>query len=182
MALCSGKNFLSCIKSSSLGPAEAPKSIGVRNSCIAAPNRVGCGRTLTWNMSRTLLVVDDNRSVRESLKFLLLRRGYEVFVAENGPEAIAIAQKQLIDGALVDVNMPGMNGIEVCRLLREHAAASGRPIAVWMMTGARTPEVLKMAKEAGALDLLGKPFDLHALYRRFEEQFALGGGESKPQA
>jgi CheY-like chemotaxis protein len=126
-------------------------------------------------MPRTLLVVDDNRSVRESLKFLLLRRGYAVLVAENGPEAIATAQQHVIDGALVDVNMPGMNGVEVCRILREHATAAGRPIAVWMMTGARTPEVLKLAKEAGALDLLGKPFDLHALYRRFEDQFTSGG-------
>jgi CheY-like chemotaxis protein len=133
-------------------------------------------------MPRTLLVVDDNRSVRESLKFLLLRRGYAVLVAENGPEAIATAQQHVIDGALVDVNMPGMNGVEVCRILREHAAAAGRPIAVWMMTGARTPEVLKLAKEAGALDLLGKPFDLHALYRRFEDQFASSGDAPKPGA
>jgi CheY-like chemotaxis protein len=129
-------------------------------------------------MPRTLLVVDDNRSVRESLKFLLLRRGYGVLVAENGPEAIAIAAQHVVDGALVDVNMPGMNGIEVCRLLREQTAAAGRQIAVWMMTGARTPEVVHLAREAGALELLGKPFDLHALYRRFEEQFARGGDKA----
>jgi CheY-like chemotaxis protein len=133
-------------------------------------------------MPRTLLVVDDNRSVRESLKFLLLRRGYSVLIAENGPEAVTAAQQNHVDGALVDVNMPGMNGIEVCRLLREHAVAAGRPIAVWMMTGARTPEVLKLAREAGALDLLGKPFDLHALYRRFEEHFALGTDGTVPPA
>lgn len=132
-------------------------------------------------MPRTLLVVDDNRSVRESLKFLLLRRGYSVLVAEDGPEALALAGQHVVDGALVDVNMPGMNGIEVCRHLRQNAAAAGREIAVWMMTGARTPEVVQLARAAGALELLGKPFDLHALYRRFEEQFAKRSGESAAQ-
>lgn len=123
-------------------------------------------------MARTFLVIDDNESVRESLKFLLLRRGYAVLVAEDGYEALEIAAQNTIDGAMVDVNMPGMNGIEVCRALRERAAAAGREIAIWMMTGGRSPELLRMARDAGALDLLGKPFDLPALYRRFEEHFA----------
>ncbi len=137
-------------------------------------------------MARTFLVIDDNRSVRESLRFLLLRRGYAVLVAEDGYEALRIAAENVIDGAMVDVNMPGMNGIEVCRALREHAAAAGREIAIWLMTGGRSPELVRLAREAGALDLLGKPFDLPALYRRFEEHFAkrdqaceLGGGTSK---
>ncbi len=127
-------------------------------------------------MQRTLLVIDDNQFVRESLKFLLLRRGYNVLVAEDGPEALKLAEQHVVDGAMVDVNMPGMNGIEVCRALNQRAAASGRAIAVWMMTGARTPETVKLAREAGALDLFGKPFDLPALYRRFDEQFVEDSG------
>ena len=123
-------------------------------------------------MPRTFLVIDDNESVRESLKFLLLRRGYSVLVAEDGYEALRVADETAIDAAMVDVNMPGMNGIEVCRALRERAAGAGREIAIWMMTGGRSPELLKLSREAGALDLLGKPFDLPALYRRFEEHFA----------
>lgn len=123
-------------------------------------------------MPRTFLVIDDNESVRESLKFLLLRRGYMVLVAEDGYEALRVADDNAIDAAMVDVNMPGMNGIEVCRALRERAGAAGREIAIWMMTGGRSPELLKLSREAGALDLLGKPFDLPALYRRFEEHFA----------
>lgn len=120
-------------------------------------------------MTRTLLVIDDNKSVRESLRFLLLRRGYTVHVAENGRDGIALAASGNIDGALVDVNMPGMNGVEVCRALREQAAARGQSIAVWMMTGARTQELGKQALEAGALALLGKPFDFGDLFRRFDE-------------
>lgn len=120
-------------------------------------------------MTRTLLVIDDNKSVRESLRFLLLRRGYAVHVAENGRDGIALAAEGNIDGALVDVNMPGMNGVEVCRALREQAAARGQSIAVWMMTGARTQELGKQALAAGALALLGKPFDFGELFRRFDE-------------
>ncbi len=129
-------------------------------------------------MPRALLVVDDNQSVRESLKFLLLRRGYTVFAAANGPDAIELAHQHAIDGAMVDVNMPGMNGIEVCRALHERARATGHAIVVWMMTGARTPEVMKLAREAGAIELFGKPFDLPTLYRQFEEK--LGGPTASP--
>jgi CheY-like chemotaxis protein len=131
-------------------------------------------------MTRTLLIIDDNKSVRESLRFLIMRRGYTVFVAENGLEGIALAAQVRADGALVDVNMPGMNGIEVCRALREQAAASGRQIAVWIMTGARTPQVTKQAADAGALTVFGKPFDFADLFRRFEEQWGKQESPAKP--
>ena len=122
---------------------------------------------------RTLLVIDDNASVRESLRFLFLRRGYEVLLAENGVEGLALATQHQVDAAMVDVNMPGVNGIEVCRALREKAAATGRNIAVWMMTGARTPDVTKRALEAGALALLGKPFDFAELFKHIDEQLGV---------
>jgi DNA-binding response OmpR family regulator len=121
-------------------------------------------------MTRSLLVIDDNLSVRESLRFLLTRRGYAVFDAEDGPGGLAVAEQNPIDGALVDVNMPGMNGIAVCRALREQAARAGRTVAVWLMTGARTGEVAKAAAEAGALLLLQKPFDIPDLLKRIEEE------------
>lgn len=122
-------------------------------------------------MTPTLLVIDDNLSVRESLRFLLLRRGYNVHVADGGPAALALAREHPIDGAMIDVQMPGMNGFEVCEALREHAETSGRRLAVWMMTGGRSPELMKRTIEVGALTLLGKPFDFSDLYRRFDEQF-----------
>jgi DNA-binding response OmpR family regulator len=122
-------------------------------------------------MPRTLLLVDDDPSVRETLRFLLTRRGYTVVPAENGMKALALAGERHIDGALVDVHMPGMSGVEVCRLLRAQAAAKGQTLPVWIMTGARTPEVVKAAERAGALVVLAKPFDYADLFRRFEAQF-----------
>lgn len=120
---------------------------------------------------RSVLVIDDNHSVRESLRFLFERRGYEVAVAVDGVQGLALAAERPFDCAMVDVNMPGLNGIEVCRRLREQAQNAGRTIAVWVMTGARTPDLAKRAVEAGAVTLLGKPFDLADLFRRFEEHF-----------
>lgn len=119
---------------------------------------------------RTLLIIDDNRSVRESLRFLLMRKGYTVFVAESGPQGIALAADTPVDGALVDVNMPGMNGVEACRLLREQAQARGRKLAVWMMTGARTTDLARQAAAVGALCVFSKPFDFGDLFRRFDEE------------
>jgi CheY-like chemotaxis protein len=118
----------------------------------------------------TILIIDDNKSVRESMRFLLMRRGYSVLDAEDGPKGIALAAQHEVAGALIDVNMPGMNGVVVCRTLREQAAAAGRDIAVWLMTGARTTEVARMALEAGALVVLQKPFDIGDLFRRIEEK------------
>jgi len=119
---------------------------------------------------RTILVIDDNHSVRESLRFLFERRGYNVLVADSGQAGIELAAAHPVDGAMIDVQMPGMNGIEVCRKLREQSAAAGRPIAVWMMTGGRSPELTRLSLEAGALALLAKPFDLPELFQRFDEQ------------
>lgn len=131
-------------------------------------------------MTRTLLIVDDNKSVRDALLFLFRQRGYEVLLAENGEQGLALAAKSSVDGAFIDVNMPGMNGIEVCRLLRQQIAPQGRPPAVWIMTGARTMELQRQALEAGALALLGKPFDLEDVFRQLQE--VLGPQELPPPA
>lgn len=127
-------------------------------------------------MIRTMLVVDDEKAVRDSLRFLLERRGYKVVVARDGIEAITLAAQLPIDGALVDVHMPVMNGVEICRALHSQAAQAGRSIAVWMMSGARTAAVAKAAEAAGALALFGKPFDYTALLKRFEEHFSAPSG------
>lgn len=129
-------------------------------------------------MARTLLVVDDNKSVRDALRYVLERRGYEACLAESGPAGLAAFDQQEIAGALIDINMPGMNGIEVCRLLVAKAAARGRPLAVWMITGARTPELLKKSVEAGAVTLLGKPFNIPELFQQFDEK--IGPPETVP--
>ena len=122
-------------------------------------------------LTRALLIVDDNEAVRESLRFLFEHRGYVTAVASGGAEALALAGQRAFDGAIIDVNMPGMNGLALCRNLQARAAETGQELAVWMMTGARTTDLAKAATEAGALALLAKPFDFDDLFRRFNERF-----------
>ncbi|MEO6246191.1 MAG: response regulator [Opitutaceae bacterium] len=123
---------------------------------------------------RTMLVVDDEKTVRDSLRFLLEREGYKVLVARDGIEAITMAAQQPVDAAMVDVHMPVMNGIEICRALHAQAKQAGRTVAVWMMSGARTAQAIRASTEAGAMDLLGKPFDYKLLLQRFDAHFAAG--------
>ncbi len=131
-------------------------------------------------MTRTLLIIDDNKSVRDSLQLLFERRGYTVLSAANGFEALDLGARHAIDGAIIDVNMPGMSGLAVCRTLRTRASEAGWNLPVWMMTGARTPELERAARESGALAVLTKPFDYAELFTRFDEQ--LGGPPTPPPA
>jgi DNA-binding response OmpR family regulator len=104
------------------------------------------------------------------MRLLLEHRGYEVIVADSGAAGLARAAERNVDGALIDVHMTGMNGIEVCRILREQAAAAGRKLPVWIMTGARSAPIIKAAAEAGALVVLSKPFSHGELYQRIEAE------------
>lgn len=110
--------------------------------------------------------------VRESLRFILRRRGYQVIVAENGPVGLAAARDNPVDGVLLDYHMPVMNGAEVCRVLMAYGAQRGRPLPVWMMTGARTHALAKATAEAGAIVLFAKPFDIPELYRHLEARLS----------
>lgn len=123
-------------------------------------------------MPHLLLVIDDDSMVRESLRFILRRRGYQVVVAENGPVGLAAARENPVDGVLLDYHMPVMNGAEVCRALMAYGGQRGRPLPVWMMTGARTHAVAKATAEAGAIVLLSKPFDIPELYRYLDSHFS----------
>lgn len=121
----------------------------------------------------TLLIVDDNESVRESLKHVFMRRGYEVVVAEGGEAGLALHAKGGIDAALVDINMPGLNGVEVCRLIHLQAEAGARKIPVWLMTGAIGASAEERGLAAGAIAVLHKPFDILAFTRDLDAQLAL---------
>ncbi|MDP3073811.1 MAG: response regulator [Opitutaceae bacterium] len=118
----------------------------------------------------TLLVIDDNASVRETLSEWFTLGGYTVLEAKSGPEALSLMLHVRIDAAIVDVHMPRMDGTAVCRALRARAEASAQDLPVWLMTGARTAADAKSARDAGALAILGKPFDLGALAQQIHEQ------------
>lgn len=108
---------------------------------------------------RTILVVDDQPGVRMSLDFLLKAEGYRVLTAESGREALGILGAEQVDGAIVDVHMPGMNGIDTTVALHLIASRLGRSLHVWLMTGVPTRELERRAAAAGVINIFHKPFE-----------------------
>lgn len=107
-------------------------------------------------MPDKVLVADDEPKIRDVLNRFLTEEGYEVIMASNGDEALYLAAEEDPGLILLDVRMPGVDGIEVCRKLK--AAAKTRFIPVIMITGfgdTRTDVI-----EAGADDFVEKPFHM----------------------
>ncbi|HEY2831132.1 MAG TPA: response regulator [Sporichthyaceae bacterium] len=113
-------------------------------------------------MSR-ILVVDDTPANVRLLEAVLLPRGYDVLCAGSGEEALELVAKERPDLVLLDLLMPGMNGHEVCRRLREDPATATLPVV--MITASGAGEKLQ-ALESGADDFVTKPFDQAELLAR----------------
>ena len=109
-----------------------------------------------------LLIVDDERSIRLSLRTILSNFGFEIVEAARGEEALALVRSESFDAVLLDINMPGMGGIEVCRLMRK--AAPRLPILMLTVQGGEERKV--EALDAGADDYITKPFQLRELTAR----------------
>ena len=107
-------------------------------------------------MKHSILVVDDEVEICDLLQSFLAQEGYHVFTATNGVEAISLGKQNELDLALLDIKMPGMDGIEVFRKLKKVRKDMG----VIILTGYGTLGTAKEAMRLGAYDYLTKPFDL----------------------
>jgi len=112
----------------------------------------------------SVLAVDDDPLVLESLADALGRLGYDVWQALDGETALILASEQQPDVILLDIKMPGMDGFEVCRQLREQEET--RLIPVIFLTGHANREARIRGLDVGASDFLGKPTDLTELEAR----------------
>ncbi len=121
-------------------------------------------------IQRTVLIIDDQQSVRLTLEYLLGLAGYRAVGAESGAAALMVAEREVIDGALIDIHMPVLNGFDTC--LRLQAQAGGRPLRVWFMTGAVPRGFERRSVELGALGMFAKPFDWSAVLARLEHGFS----------
>jgi adenylate cyclase len=110
-----------------------------------------------------ILVVDDVPTNVRLLEAVLAGHGYAVVPASSGPEALDAVARELPDLVLLDVQMPGMNGYEVCRRLRENPATQFLPV---VMVTASDTEARVSAIEAGADDFITKPFNHQELLAR----------------
>lgn len=113
-----------------------------------------------------VLVVDDEADIVDLISYNLKKAGFDVLTASNGTEALAIASKELPDLVVLDVMMPGMNGFEVCKVLRSQESTS--PIATVFLT-AKTREVDQLkGLELGADDYVPKPVSPRILVARIQ--------------
>lgn len=116
-------------------------------------------------MSQRILVVDDELFVRELLLEFLSSEGYEVALADSGEQAVRLAQTQAVDVVLLDLKMPGIDGIETLKRMRE---SDPNTLAI-IMTGYPTIESSIEALRYGAQDYVIKPFKLNDLKASIEK-------------
>jgi two-component system response regulator MprA len=123
-----------------------------------------------------ILVADDDTAVRDSLRRSLAFNGYEVSLAEDGAVALAAVDEKKPDLVLLDVNMPHVDGLEVCRRLR----ASGNDVPVLMLTARIEVGDRVLGLDAGADDYLPKPFALEELLARIRALLRRNRPDSGP--
>jgi len=121
--------------------------------------------------NRRILVVEDERTIAEAVTARLRAEGFDVDAAADGPTAVATARRTRPDLVVLDVMLPGFDGLEVCRRIQAE-----RPVPVIMLTARGDETDLLVGLAVGADDYLTKPFSLrelaarvHALLRRMEK-------------
>lgn len=115
---------------------------------------------------KNILAVDDEEHILELIEYNLNTAGYQVVRAETGEEAIKILDEQKIDLALLDLMLPGIDGIEVLKNIRSHPKLKKLPVIILT---AKSDEISKVVGlEVGADDYLAKPFGVHELIARIK--------------
>ncbi|HIH87663.1 TPA: response regulator [Candidatus Bathyarchaeota archaeon] len=102
------------------------------------------------------LVVDDEEDIRGLVKAILTGNGFEVFTSSSGEEALVVADRCRPDLVVLDLVLPRLSGLEVCRLLKGRASTGG--VAVVMMSVLNREVDRRLASEAGADGYVSKPF------------------------
>jgi two-component system, OmpR family, response regulator MprA len=123
-----------------------------------------------------VLVVDDDRAVRDALRRVLTLGGYEVQTADGGAEAIEAVVQSVPDAVVLDVGMPEIDGLEVCERLRR----LGNRVPILMLTARVEVSDRVAGLDAGADDYLVKPFDNDELKARLRALLRRSGPEGDP--
>jgi two-component system phosphate regulon response regulator PhoB len=121
---------------------------------------------MQWNKPK-VLVVDDEPDAIELVAFNLAKAGMTVVTAEDGVDALAKARETLPDAIVLDVMLPGMDGLEVCRTLRRDPKTATIPVIMVTAKGAEVDRILGL--ELGADDYLTKPFSPRELVLRIKK-------------
>jgi DNA-binding response OmpR family regulator len=117
-----------------------------------------------------VLIADDDPDIRDLVAFKLEQSGFDVTAVEDGLSALAAARKQTPDLALLDVMMPGMSGVDVCRQLRSDPATAALPVI--LLTARAQEGDVEVGFGSGADDYVIKPFSPRELVNRVEAVLA----------
>jgi two-component system, OmpR family, phosphate regulon response regulator PhoB len=144
-------------------PAPRPTAVSLEGTPMAQPR---------------ILIIEDERGLTQALTWYFTHEGFEVSVADDGKDGLRKAQSTLPDVVLLDINLPGLNGLEVCRELR--AGERTREIPVIMIT-AKTEETDQVVGYSlGADDYVGKPFSNKVLLAKVKALLRRVDGASEP--
>ncbi len=107
-------------------------------------------------MQKTVLIVDDEEMIRQSLEGILVDEGYDVLTAASGEEALKMVEDELPNLVLLDIWLPGMDGLETLKAIKSEYPS----VCVVMMSGHGTIETAVKATKLGAFDFIEKPLSL----------------------
>lgn len=116
------------------------------------------------NQNALILLVDDNNNNLKVLGAVLSSRSYRIALASNGEECMDFVDKQVPDLIFLDIMMPGQNGFEVCKRLKDNPKTKHVPIV--FISALANPQHITKAFESGGVDYLVKPFDKEDLLAR----------------
>jgi two-component system KDP operon response regulator KdpE len=149
---------------------------GLMNPVSSSRENPDAFTALDMNVSSELiLIVDDNPQIRRALHSILVPRGLTVVDARSGEEALEVIRREQIDLVLLDVNLPGMSGIETCKEIRRVGH-----VPVIMLTVRNSERDKLQAFDAGADDYVVKPFGADELMARVRAALRRSGTEQIP--
>ncbi|HXB02320.1 MAG TPA: response regulator [Opitutaceae bacterium] len=125
--------------------------------------------------AKRILVIDDQHLIRDLLMQLLQADGHQVFVAASGREGLVLARVMPLDLILLDMNMPGLSGIEVCAELKREAETAHVPVI--FISGRRNAQDMQQMTAVGAAGFLPKPFLFEQVHQTVNRVLAAVGAK-----
>ncbi|AMR30858.1 hypothetical protein A0256_05185 [Mucilaginibacter sp. PAMC 26640] len=120
-------------------------------------------------MTKKILIVDDNELIAEVMGYILTNSGYQVTTLHRGDSVVAQIKDTLPDLLILDIMLPGVDGRDICRILKHNKATQNLPIIIC----SANDDIEDSLKQEGAPnDILSKPFDMNSLLNKVELQLA----------
>ncbi|CAN5139120.1 response regulator FixJ [soil metagenome] len=130
------------------------------------------------DQNRTVHIVDDDEAIRHSISYMLRSAGFSCADYASGTQFLQVADLDTRGCVLLDVRMPGLDGLEV----QQHLLSSGINLPIVMLTGHGDVTLAVRAIKAGAIEFLEKPFERSALLKAIEEGFCFAAKDARDQS